>query len=309
MSVLIAAYNSAAYVGEALRSVLTQTYDDWEIVLADDASSDDTVEIARSFGERVRVVQAAVNSGRPAATRALALDNADGELVAFLDADDLWTPAYLATLTELLDHATARDPRVAVATCDARLLLDDGRLAQATYSSLAGSPIGLALERLLISNPVYTSALVSRAVLDEAGGIATDLKGTDDYDLWLRFLELGYRFAWTPEPVAVYRVRANSLAHDAPQMARDMQPVYRRALARGRLTPAQARLARRRLRVQQAVEQWGTLSAKRHAGAWPLIQALRAAPLLARVTIENINRAPTALREMRRGGAPFAGVE
>jgi teichuronic acid biosynthesis glycosyltransferase TuaG len=309
VSVIVAAYNSAAYVGDTLASVLAQTYDDWEIVLADDASTDDTVKIAASFGDRVRVVQAAVNSGRPAATRALALEHSRGELIAFLDADDMWTPAYLASLIELLDREHARDSRVAVAACDAKLLLEDGRFAQETYASRAGSPAGLTIERLLISNPVYTSALVSRAVVDEAGGIATELVGTDDFDLWLRVLELGYRVSWTPEPLAVYRVRASSLAHDTPRMADQMQAAYRRALERNRLTPAQARLARKRLRLQRGVEQWGLLAARRRGGGWPLAQALRAAPLLARVAIENVARTPAALREIRRGGAPFADLD
>ena len=90
VSVLIAAYNSAAYVGDALASVLAQTFEDREVILADDASTNDhTVATARgSFGDHVRIVTASVNSGRPAATRALALQHARGELVRHLP----WTP-------------------------------------------------------------------------------------------------------------------------------------------------------------------------------------------------------------------------
>ena len=251
MSVLIAAYNSAAYVGDTLASVLAQTYEDREVILADDASTDDTVATARSFGEHVRIVTASVNSGRPAATRALALQHAQGELVAFLVADDLWTPSYLQTLTNLLDRERERDPRVVVATCDARLQLSDGSFARDTYAARFGSPTGLTIERLLVDNPVYASALISRTALEDAGGIAVDLVGTDDYDLWLRMLELDYRVVSTPQPLAVYRVRADSLSHDAAGMARQMQLTYLRALARGRLTPGQARIARRRLRLRR----------------------------------------------------------
>jgi glycosyltransferase involved in cell wall biosynthesis len=306
VSVLIASYNSSRYVGVAIASVFAQDYDDWEIVLADDASTDDTVRIAEGFGERVRIVKAPANSGRPAAMRALALEQAAGELVAFLDADDAWMPGYLSRLTGLLDGEHERDPRVAVAACDANLLLEDGRHSHRAYSALAGSPTGLTVERLLIANPVYTSALVTHSVLQEAGGIATELRGTDDYDLWLRVLELGYRVVWTPEVLATYRVRSDSLAHDLPSMARALQATYLRALERGRLTPAQARLAKRRLRLQRAVEVWGLLAARRREGEWPIRQALASVPLFVRVSVENLNRVPGAVRELRRRGAPFA---
>ena len=306
MSILIAAYNSVRYVPETLASVLGQTYDDWEVILADDASTDDTVAVAQSFGERIRVVKANMNSGRPSATRALALEHAGGELVAFLDADDLWTPSYLEELTELFDLQRRKDNRVAVAACDARLLLSDGTLARDTFATHAGSAEGLTVERLLISNPIYTSALVSRAVVAEAGGVAVDLVGTDDYDLWLRVLELGYRVAWTPEALAIYRVRPDSLSADLAEMAQNMQGAYARAIARGRLTRTQARLARRRLRIHKAAELWETLVDRRRDGAWPVAQALAAAPLLGRVAIENVVRTPAAVREIRRVGGPFS---
>ena len=189
-----------------------------------------------------------------------------------------------------------------MATCDASLLLSDGSFARDTYAARFGSPTGLTIERLLVDNPVYASALMSRAALEEAGGIAVDLSGTDDYDLWLRMLELGYRVAWTPQPLAVYRVRPDSLSHDAAGMARQMQLAYLRALARGRLTRGQARIARRRLRLQRAAEQIATLVACRRAGVWPLTQALRASPLLGLVAIENASRVAPALRDIRRGG-------
>ena len=299
---LIAAYNSARFIGETLDSVVAQTYADWEVVVADDASSDDTVAIARGYGERVRVVVAPANSGRPAPTRALALSEARGELVAFLDADDLWQPSYLESMTRLLDGARERDGRVAVAACDASLLQRDGSIASDTYADLAG-PVGeMTIERLLVSNPVYTSALVYRRTLEQAGGIAVELSGTDDWDLWLRILELGHRIVWTPEALAIYRLRSDSLSNDNAEMARNARSVCRRALARGRLTPRQERLVRRQLHIQSFNERRAAVSDRRKSGDWALTDRLAMAPLGGRVLLENAGR--IALRSLRGSSKP-----
>ena len=89
VSVIIAAYNAAAHLEDTLASVHAQSYDDWEVVLADDASTDATARIAKTFTERVRVVTSAQNLG-PAGARNLAVANASGELLA---SDSLGDPA------------------------------------------------------------------------------------------------------------------------------------------------------------------------------------------------------------------------
>ena len=297
VSVLIAAYNSAPFIGETLDSVLAQSYDDWEVVVADDASVDETPSIARGYGERVRVVVAAANSGRPAATRALALSHARGELVAFLDADDLWQPSYLTSMTRLLDGARERDRRVAIAACDASLLKPDGTIASRTYADYAGRPAQLTLGRLLASNPIYTSALVCRGPLEDAGGIAVELSGTDDWDLWLRMMELGHRVVWTDQALATYRLRSDSMSADHGLMARNVIDVCRRALARGRLTRRQRRLVHRQLHIQRFIEAREAIRARRRAGDWALADRVRLAPLAGRVFVENIGR--TTARSLR----------
>ncbi len=308
VSVLIAAYNSGEFLRQTLDSVFAQTYDDWEVVLADDASTDDTVAIASSFGRRVRVVRRTTNSGRPSVTRASALEHAEGELIAFLDADDWWLPEYLERMTAVLDRARAHDLRVAVAACDAWMMLPDGHIAQRTYADEAGVPENLTLDRMLRGNPIYTSALVSKAVIDQAGGLATELTGTDDYDLWIRILELGHRIVATREALAVYRLRSTSLSADTSSMALNIADVYRRALARGRLNTRQRRAAARQLRLQLALAQFERLAAQRRGGAIPVGDALRSLPLFARVGIERAGQIPRAVGEMFGDRRPFAGT-
>jgi glycosyltransferase involved in cell wall biosynthesis len=302
VSVIVAAYQAADTIEETLRSVVAQTYDDWEVIVGDDCSTDATPQLAAAFGERVRVVRSSANTGTPAATRMMAVAHSDAELIAFLDGDDLWRPGYLATMVGAYDRERVGEP-VGAICCDAELLLPDGRLAGHTYMDLVGRPAGaIGLDELLRRNPVYTSALLARAVFDAAGGLTSELRGTDDYDLWIRIAESGRPIVYVDRPLARYRVRESSMSGDQLAMAGASGEVYRRALRRGRLTGPQRRLARRSIHLQDAAARIADLSAQRRAsGRLPVGGALRALPLLALVAGENARRAPAGLRWLARG--------
>src|SRR5512143_3730544 len=100
VSVVMPVYNGARYLRQALESALAQTYRPLEIVVVDDGSTDETPAILAEFGTRIRALRQP-NSGSAAARNA-ALDAARGELIAFLDADDLWLPQKLAVQVEYL---------------------------------------------------------------------------------------------------------------------------------------------------------------------------------------------------------------
>jgi glycosyltransferase involved in cell wall biosynthesis len=101
VSVLIPAYNAGPYLGEALDSVLAQTYRPLEVIVADDGSEDDTVEVARSYGDPVRLVQQ--ERGGNGAARNAAVAVAGGQYYAFLDADDRFMPGKLQAQMDALD--------------------------------------------------------------------------------------------------------------------------------------------------------------------------------------------------------------
>jgi glycosyltransferase involved in cell wall biosynthesis len=301
VSVIIPAYNAEAHIAETLGSVAGQTYHDWEVVLADDASTDATAELARTFGERFKLIGNARNSG-PAEARNLAVAHSSGELLAFLDADDLWLPAFLDLQVKLFDDAQAAGGRVGLVACNARLLGPDGFLPD-TYQDHFGFPGNLTLSRLLSFNPIYVSALAPRAVFDEAGGYCPEIFGAEDYDLWVRILELGYSVAATREPLAVYRLSRGSVSTRPDSMARAVQMVYRRALERGKLTPHERRIAQRELRLRRAIERIAT------PNGISLLRVLRTLPLLARVLLEHPRRWPLYARMLagrRRGLSPFS---
>ncbi len=303
VSVIVAAFEAAGTIVDTLRSVLAQSYGDWEIIVGDDCSTDATAQLARGFGERVRVVRSATNVGTPAATRMMAVAESRAELIAFLDGDDLWQSDYLATMVGAYDRERERGPSVGAVCCDAELLLKDGSVAARTYMDLVGRPAGeIDLDLLLRRNPVYTSALLPRAVFDTVGGLTSELRGTDDYDLWIRIGERGLRIVFVDRPLARYRVRASSMSGDQRAMAGASAEVYRRALRRGRLSAAQRRLARHAIHMQEVAAHVAALSAQRQlTGRMPVGAALRVAPLLALTAVENIRQWRSGLRWLTRG--------
>ena len=130
VSVVIAAHDAAPFLPAALESVRAQTFTDWEVVAVDDGSSDETWSILEDAGPRVRALRNPQAAG-PAAARNRALAEAAGELVAFLDADDLLLPRYLESQIGCLEAARAAGRRVGIVTSDA-LGLEGERYADHT---------------------------------------------------------------------------------------------------------------------------------------------------------------------------------
>lgn len=300
VSVIIPAFNAEASIADALRSVECQTYRDWEIVLADDGSIDRTVEIASGFGSGVKLVRSPGNAG-PAAARNLAVEQASGELLALLDADDHWLPDYLDAQVHVYDSSRAAGRRVGIVACDAYVVGPDGR-APRTYMELVGFPDEVTLDVLLLYNPIFVSALVPRAVFEEAGRFCPEIRGTEDHDLWIRIVELGYVVVANRRPLAIYRVHDSSVSANLAGMARALQTTYRRALARGNLNPRATRIARRKLRLQRALEELEEIAAERRVGGGlALSRVARALPLLLTVAAEHPHRWLRGLRMLSRG--------
>jgi glycosyltransferase involved in cell wall biosynthesis len=297
VSVIIPAFNAEQHIAEALRSVQAQTYDDWEVVVCDDGSSDSTAEIASAF-QKVRVVGDSTNRGL-AAARNRAISTANGELLALLDADDRWLPEYLAQQIDLYERSQARYGDIGIVACNALLEAPDG-LRTETRMDIVPFPDKLTLSDLLRYNPIFVSVVLPRRTVEEVGGFCPDLRRVEDLDLWLRIVEAGYRVVGTREPLAVYRIGSPSLSSDAGAMARDMQRIYRRALERGKLSPREQRIVHRELRRQRLVEQISSgpdLSYR---------QTLRALPLLFRVVVEHPRSWGSLPRLIARGRGALA---
>src|SRR5262249_35935561 len=183
VSVIIPSYNSARYLTDAVDSVLRQTFCDFEMVIVDDGSTDDTEAVVRRYGERVRYLRQP-NSG-VAAARNRGIEESRGRYVAFLDADDTWHQDKL--------HAQV-----------AALLKNPGYLACYTAFTVVSSDLtplcitrnkrhGKTLEDLLLRGNFVGSictVLCERTLFDRAGGFDPSLSQCADWDMWVRIAAL-----------------------------------------------------------------------------------------------------------------------
>jgi cellulose synthase/poly-beta-1,6-N-acetylglucosamine synthase-like glycosyltransferase len=294
VSVITPAHDSAETISAAVASVREQTFGDWEHIVADDASRDETATILdRLAGEdsRLRVVGSDTNRG-PAGARNFAIEAASGQLLAFLDADDRLLPGYLDQLVSLYDRAVGRGRRIGIVACNAYLVSASGRASE-TYADRYGGADGITLTALLRSNSIFVSAMCPGQVVRDAGGFSTECWGSEDHDLWLRIVELGYDVIGTSEPLVEYRLAAGSVSSSRIGMAQTTQATYRRALERGRLDARQRRIARAGLRTARAAEAFERLAAGRQA-RWRsrLLEAAQALPAFAAAALTQPGRWP-----------------
>lgn len=231
VSVVIPAHNYAHYVGGAIESVLGQRYRPVEIVVVDDGSTDDTTRVLAGFGERIRVARMEGRGVSEARNHGSAL--ASGELILFLDADDLLLPGALEALVEAfrahrgIDAAYGSWYRMDVRT---------GRCAL-VRSWIAP---GHLLPRLLRGNVVVTPSamLLRRRAVIEVGGFDPALSFAADWDLWLRLALREHRFGSVPGPVAIYRVHAGSMTRSLARAAADVWQVLDKIFADPVLPPS-----------------------------------------------------------------------
>ena len=220
VSVITPAYNAARFIGQTMASVQAQTLTEWEMIVADDCSGDETCRIvANAAGKdpRIVLVQQNKNSG-PAAARNAALERARGRFIAFLDSDDLWMPEKLARQT---DFMTRED--CAVSYTWYRRVSEDG----ATLGHVIESPASLtyrqALKNAAIANltSMIDTAKTGPVRINEAGYRA------HDYILWLSLLRQGHRALCLQEDLARYRSVIGSISSPPGRSAYWVWRIYR----------------------------------------------------------------------------------
>ena len=254
---IIPAYNREDLLPETIDSVLAQTFRDWEAIVIDDASSDRTYAVAleyeRADPERVRVLRLEQNQGIAAARMAGMAAARGGDLICLLDSDDYWKPTYLEHSVGLYDGARAEGRKVGVVSSNPQILTPDG-LTDETWFDRIGYPERMDLDVMIRRNYVHARAVISREAWEAAGReFEPECRGSDDYDLWLRILELGYEVIAPEEPLVVYRDHPGADSHDHLARSDGKIAAYRRALDRGALNPAQRRSVRARIRHFRAL--------------------------------------------------------
>ncbi len=212
VSIITPAFNADRFIAQTLESVTAQTYQDYELIVVDDGSTDGTAAVVESYMRQDRRIHLIRQHNRGmAAARNVALARARGTLCALLDSDDIWFPWYLAEQLDVL----ARCPDVAVLSANAINL----------GGSLDGQPL-LVLPRATGIRSLSLAALVRaedsmsifsvfrREVVDAIGGFDVTLRRSEDYDLWLRAAQAGFRIAFNPRPLGLYRRHPDSVSAD-----------------------------------------------------------------------------------------------
>ena len=224
VSVVMTAYNVAAYVATAIESALAQTFRDFEMIVIDDGSTDGTLQIAERFQDsRLRVV---VSRHRGAAAQLReGIENTSGPYLAFLDADDLWYPTKLERHIQFLNARPGAD----LAFSWSRIVDEEGEDTGLTSRQWDGP---ISLTELLADNVIGNgSALVlRREALESAGGIDPTFLACYDLDAWLRIAALRPGNLWAiPDFLTSYRRRPGQITANVPLMERSFEQVLRKA--------------------------------------------------------------------------------
>ena len=276
VSIITPAWNAASYIGETITSVRAQTFEDWEWLIVDDGSSDDTVFtiVAHAAGDRRIVLLRQANAG-PSAARNRAMRHASGRWFAFLDSDDVWQPRFLeAQLAVFRDHP---DTDVVTATALNRGGPFDG---QPTRPWVAGQPM-LTHEQIIgDETSVFIMSVFRRQVFDTVQGFDEQQWTSEDYDFWLRAVEAGFVFRMNPEPLGWYRVRGESLSRQRVRMLEGLLTSYRKGRERTRPDrPEYRAIARQISRFESALlleEAKSALERRQFTIAADRLDALRA---------------------------------
>jgi glycosyltransferase involved in cell wall biosynthesis len=261
VSVVVPTYNGESFVRQTLDSIFAQTYRPFEVIVCDDGSSDGTLAILESYGDRLHLVQQQ-NQGVAAARNRASLE-ARGELIAFLDHDDLWEPHMLATLVPLL---VARSD-VGLVYADA-WIIDSASIVRGRRGSFLHYASGDVLEPLLHGNFIPVETTLMRAQLfRELCGCDPSLRYLEDYELCLRVAR-ATQVGFHSEPLARYRIHERNLSHEIEPMLIEWLRLIDSLEDRiGALTGAQATVVeaeRRRLCVDLA---WRALRHRDLSGA------------------------------------------
>lgn len=246
VAVVIAAYNAGEHIDATLASLASQVLRPCEIIVVDDASSDDTVRRAGAWADRlpITLLQQHTNAG-PGAARRRAMSLVRSRLVVFVDADDVLLPDHLRSLVDAWQRRGG--------VVSPRAWLWDGASRMGDYHRSLGLrvPRRRQLDRLLEANYVFYGSIFDRRDYERVGGMRP-LRLSEDWDLWVRLASDGVRISCLDRPTVLYRRHAGNASQDAAAMELVRQEVGR-AVADGQRHRLGARRCRAAIRRAHAV--------------------------------------------------------
>ena len=230
VSVIIPAYNGDRYLAAAIDSVLAQTYQDLEIIVIDDGSTDNTPQIAQQYGAAVQYLSQA-NQG-VAASRNLGMAKARGDYIAFLDQDDVFLPHKLSSQVEMLEQ----DDNLGIVNSGWQITDQQGEV-KAAVQPWQQIP-DLTAANLIIWKPVFLGAILfRRSWLEQVSGFDISLEQTPDVDLVMRLAMLGCPAAWVEQTTVQYRQHEANASKNTLLQAQELNQITDRFFDQSSLIP------------------------------------------------------------------------
>jgi glycosyltransferase involved in cell wall biosynthesis len=224
ISVIIPTYNYAKYLPQAIESVLNQTLKNFEIIVVDDGSTDNTKDVLKPYRSSIRYIYQQ-NKGLPSAKNT-GIKASHGEFIAFLDSDDLWLPEKL----ELQKRFYNEHPSVGMVICNG-FLFDETGIIRTFFPVDSINPIPKDLHTsLFLQNiiPVLTT-LTSKNCFDKIGLHDETLTSAEDLDLWIRLTRY-FTVGYVPEPLVKYRKHPEAMSMNVERMCENKIRVIKKNL-------------------------------------------------------------------------------
>ena len=234
VSVVIATYNRLKFVQEAIDSVLNQTYNDYELFVIDDGSTDETkMVIPEKYKGKLTYIWQK-NRGESAA-RNLGISMASGEYLAFLDSDDLWHPEKLAVLVQEFDQRRQEENDIALICSSVWLIDSEGQLIQSKPAGRSTKLENLEFEDFFYRPRIYSppsNAIFVKKFVEDVGGFDEDIRYGEDWALLLK-LRNKYKFGYFDKPLTYFRIhninqQSNSKLEEIDQYLTDHLKVVER---------------------------------------------------------------------------------
>lgn len=219
VSIITPCYNSDKFISKTIESVISQTYTNWEMIIVDDCSTDNSASIIKrytEFDKRIKYIKTEFASGSPAYPRNMGISLAKGRYIAFLDSDDLWQENKLYLQLPLF-----KDEDVAIVYSYYEKMTEDGLCS----NRIVKSALFHSYSTLLYGNEI--ACLTAIIDVNKTGKIYFEKIGHEDYAMWLSILKKGFIAKNVPKPLAIYRVRKSSVSSDKIKVIKWIWNIYR----------------------------------------------------------------------------------
>jgi len=208
ISIVIPAFNAERYIAQTLNSVLNQDYPSFEVIVVNDGSTDQTLTILKQYEDKITLID--IKNHGVSFARNLAVKNAKGAWLAFIDADDLWDNNKLSIQFNALDGELWSH-------CNS-LYIGDDQPGNVTRADLSSQDSGMIFSSLLLENFITTSTvLIKKSLFTASQGFDENFDALEDWKLWLE-ISKNHPIAYIAEPIAEYRVYQGSTSRKARKM-------------------------------------------------------------------------------------------